>query len=304
MALHDVSGAASGLHALRARIRAARVPRAQAWNLRLATWNIRRFGEGKRLPESIEMIAAIIGAFDLVAIVELCEDIGDLHRVLEVLGPRWQAVFSDYLRDVAGNRERIGFVFDTERVSFTGLASTAEGERRLVGGRYIEAVPWWRPPFMASFASGKFDFMLLAAHVRWGGRIAARYAELDALADWVARRSKEPYFGDKDVIVVGDFNVNTLPDPERASALMRRGFQLPAALAHVSTSLGKQKRYDEIMFRDLAGAELTECAGALDFHCGDHQALFPGRRMSAASFTFQVSDHLPLWAELNTRRGD
>ena len=79
------------------------------------------------------MIAAIVGTFDLVAIVELCEDVSDLRRVLAALGPGWRAVFSDYLRDAAGNRERIGFVFDSARVEFTGLASVAEGERRLVG---------------------------------------------------------------------------------------------------------------------------------------------------------------------------
>ena len=140
VALHD-DNVGLGMSVLGSRIRAARVPRAQADNLRLATWNIRRFGEGKRLPESIEMIAAIIRAFDLVAIVELCDDVSDLRRVLKALGKNWTAVFSDYLRDAAGNRERIGFVFDTTRVRFTGLASTVEGERRLVSGHYVEAVP-------------------------------------------------------------------------------------------------------------------------------------------------------------------
>ena len=291
MALHDVTGADSALHALRARIRAARVPRARAGNLRLATWNIRRFGEGKRLPESIEMIAAIIGAFDLVAIVELCEDVMDLRRVLALLGPRWRAVFSDYLRDAGGNRERIGFLFDTSRVEFTGLASVAEGERRLARGRYTEAVPWWRPPFMASFAAASLDFVLLAAHVRWGSNIAARYEELDALAAWIERRSKEPHFGDKDIVIVGDFNVRTLPDPRRRGSLGFEGFTLP-------TLPSLPKRYDEIMLRSLGDARFTERAGAVDFLTAGRRALFPGKRMTDEAFTFQLSDHLPLWAEL------
>ena len=49
-------------------------------------------------------------------------------------------------------------------MTFTGLASNAEGPRRRVGERYVREIPWWRP----SFRAGRFDFILLAAHIRWG----------------------------------------------------------------------------------------------------------------------------------------
>ena len=145
------------------------------------------------------MIADIVRAFDLVTVVELCDDLTDLGRVLAVLGPRWSVVFSDYLRDVAENRERIGFIHERGRVQFTGLASNAEADRRLTAGRYVEDVPWWRPPFMASFRRGRLAFVLLAAHVRWGARAAARRAELDALARWIVARTAERHFSEHDV---------------------------------------------------------------------------------------------------------
>lgn len=158
MAIHDLTGdpRRTGAAVLRSRIKAAHVPPPRPHDLRLATWNIRRFGEGRRTDDSIAMIAAILRQFDLVAMVELCDDTRDLERTLRVLGSDFGVVFSDYLRDDAGNRERIGFVFDERRVRFTGLASNAEGTRRLARGRYVEAVPWWRPPFLASFRSGGF----------------------------------------------------------------------------------------------------------------------------------------------------
>ena len=169
MAIHELTeDRPSGLSIMRARIRAAHIPAARPHNLRLATWNIRRFGEGARIDASIEMIAAIMRQFDLVAIVELCDDTSDLERTLHALGPHFGAVFSDYLRDAAGNRERIGFVFDQRRISFTGLASNAEGARKISRGRYVADVPWWRPPFLASFRRGSFRFLMVAAHVRWG----------------------------------------------------------------------------------------------------------------------------------------
>jgi hypothetical protein len=78
------------------------------------------------------MIAAIIGTFDLVSIVEVRDDLRDLASILRLLGSRWSVVFSDYVRDAGGNRERVAFVFDHERVTFTGLAGRAAGPRRRV----------------------------------------------------------------------------------------------------------------------------------------------------------------------------
>jgi endonuclease/exonuclease/phosphatase family metal-dependent hydrolase len=300
MSLHELTDDPStGVLVMQVRIRAAHIPPPRPHNLRIATWNIRRFGEGVRLDTSIEMIAALLRQFDIVSIVELCDDTSDLERTLDALGPHFGVVFSDYLRDAAGNRERIGFVFDQRRIHFTGLASNADGARKLARGRYVAEVPWWRPPFLASFRRGTFSFLLVAAHVRWGEQAAARRAELAALAEWISGRSKERYFGERDVVVVGDFNVSLLHDGAALEALATRGLVIaPGIEAHVTTDLARNKRYDQIMCLPQVRARFTGRAGALDFYAGDHHALFPGRRITKTAFTFQLSDHLPLWAEL------
>jgi hypothetical protein len=125
----------AGMALLDERIRAANVPAARPGNLRLATWNIRELGKGPRLDESLRTIAAILGTFDLVSILELRDDLHDLATILGYLGAHWSTVFSDYVHDAGGNRERVGFVFDRRRVRFTGLASNAEGPRRRIGER-------------------------------------------------------------------------------------------------------------------------------------------------------------------------
>ena len=38
----------------------------------------------------------------------------------------------------------------------------------------------------------------------------------------------------------------------------------------------------------------------LDFYAGDHEPLFPGKKLTKAEFTYQLSDHLPLWIQINT----
>lgn len=291
----------TGMSLLRSRIRAARVPRARGDNLRIATWNIRRFGEGTRLQESIEMIAAIIGCFDLVSIVELCENLTDLRRTLHALGPDWRAVYSDYLRDAAGNRERIGFVFDSARVDFTGLASCAEGQRTKRGDRFVQAVPWWRPPFVASFARGRCEFAVVAAHVRWGASASGRREELEALAEWLVQRSREPHFGMSDLVVVGDFNTANEISLE---PLTDRGFVAPTGLVgELGTDLAKRKRYDRIVSLPLSGISFGAESGVLDFFDGSYRRLLPKAR-SKEAFTFQLSDHLPLWTSMTLHADD
>jgi hypothetical protein len=287
----------TGMALLRERIRAANVPAARPGNLRIATWNIRELGKGTRLDESVAMIAAILRTFDLVSIVELRDDLRDLGRILRVLGRRWSVVFSDYVRDAGGNRERVAFVFDRERVTFTGLASNAEGPRKRVGDEYVRTVPWWRPPFLASFRAGRFDFILLAAHIRWGPTAEGRAGELAALGDWILARSKEAYFGDRDVLVVGDFNTSGA-----LGVLEARGFAAPPGLeGEVGTDLARGKRYDRFLCLPAHTMGFTGRAGVLDFYCGDHRRLFPGRAMSKPKFACQLSDHLPLWAEARTQ---
>jgi endonuclease/exonuclease/phosphatase family metal-dependent hydrolase len=293
--------AATGLSLLRSRIRAANVPAARPGNLRLATWNVRELGKGTRLDESIELIAEIVSTFDLVSIVELRDDLRDLGRVLHALGSNWQVVFSDYRQDAGGNRERVGFLYDRRRVAFTGLASNAEGPRRKVGDEYEGELPWWRPPFLASFRAGSFDFILLAAHLRWGPTVAGRAEELAALGRWIVGRTEEAYFGDRDVIAVGDFNIASTTSAA-FRALTELGFATaPGLEEEAGTDLARGKRYDQILCLHKETTCFSGRAGAVDFYSGDHRGLFPGRRMSKDKFTFQVSDHLPLWAEIVTR---
>src|SRR5262249_51180324 len=143
---------------------------------------------------------------------------------------------------------RVGIVFDRRAATFTGLASNAHGPREKVGNEYVGKVSFWRPPYLASFRAGNFDFVLLAAHVRWGGDDEnVRLPELQLLADWVATREKERFTFDKDLIVLGDFNIPSVDSP-LFKAITRRGLRIPEALLGThGTNLAADKRYDQIL---------------------------------------------------------
>lgn len=292
---------AKALQELRARIADANIPSSKLdESILLATWNVREFGKKQRLKTSLHLIAEIIGTFDLVAIVELRDDVRDLAQVMQYLGPYWKAVFSDYNQDAGGNRERVAFVYDQRAVTFTGLAANAFAPRKKQGTEYLDTISWWRPPYVASFRAGNFDFVIMGAHIRWGETETERLGELQKVAEWIDQRVKEKYIYDKDILVVGDFNVPSLTSP-LYKALTTGGLRMPAALAGAQGSnLAKDKRYDQILHLPHFPEMFASKGGVLDFYGTGHAKLFPGKTMTKSDFTYQVSDHLPLWLLVDT----
>jgi len=288
---------AKGLKVLRERIAKAQVPSSKLdETLNIATWNIREFGKKARSEAAIHYIAEILGEFDLISISELRDNLGDLARVIDILGPYWRVIYSDAQEDAGGNDERIGFLYDKRAVAFTGFAASATPPRTKVGELYLPQFAWWREPFMASFSAGLFDFVLLSAHAQWGTP-AGRVAELKSLAEWVDLKKKEKTCEDKDLIVVGDFNIET---PDQLAALTSKGLQLPAALKGKTygTNLAQNKRYDQILHYADYPQSFSNQAGVVDFYTGGTKDLFPD--LDKTAFTFQMSDHLPLWMQINT----
>jgi endonuclease/exonuclease/phosphatase family metal-dependent hydrolase len=291
---------AKGLSVLRKRITDAAIPVSELdQTLNLATWNIREFGKKPRSEAAIHYIAEILDQFDLIAMAELRDKLGDLERVLKILGPYWKVVYSDYISDSPGNFERIGYLFDGRSVRFTGLAAEVDPERQKnkASGEYVAAISWWRSPYIASFRAGHFDFVVITAHIRWGSSVDDREQELTALAQWIGKKVNEQGWDDKDILLMGDFNI-----PSRTSklytAITSTGLQAPAALLEKDqgSDLVQGKVYDQILHLPQYTNCFTNKGGVLDFYCKDHKPLFP--KLSKEEFTFQISDHLPLWIQV------
>ena len=296
---------ARGLKELRRRIDDAHIPPSTLdETINVATWNIREFGKQSRQETAIHYIAEIMNQFDLIAVTELRDDLSDLKRVLKILGPYWKVVFSDYITDPGGNRERIAYVYDKRAVAFTGLAAEADAQRvkDRETGEYLPEQSWWRKPFMASFRAGSFDFVALTAHIRWGSGAEARIAPLKLLARWLDARTNEEHLVDKDFVVMGDFNIPTADD-ELFDAVTGKGLRIPDALRGVhGSNLARDKRYDQILHHPRFTKCFSDYGGVLDFYKNDHEPLTPG--LTKTEFTYQLSDHLPLWIQVNTETTD
>jgi len=301
---------AKGIHVLRNRIEQAHIPPSRLdETINIATWNIREFGRKHRKKASIHLIAEILYQFDIIAMVELRDNLYDLERVLQILGPYWRVVYSDFNADAAGNRERMAYIYDKRAVTFTGLASEADPPKkkrtRTVNGKkiteYLPEITWWRSPFMASFRSGNFDFIMLSVHIRWDskGGETSRIRALEALANWVDKHIKEKHIADKDVILLGDFNIPNIDDP-LFRAITSKGLRMPKAMRGThGSNLAKDKRYDQLLHYPRRTSVFTDRGGVLDFYQSNYKNLLPGIRLSKTEFTYQLSDHLPLWIQLN-----
>lgn len=291
---------AEGLKLLRKRIATANIPSSKLdETLNIATWNVREFGKRRRSEAAIHYIAEIIGQFDFVGLVELRDNLGDLNRMLPILGPYWDAIYSDVMTDAGGNRERICYLFDSRAVCFNGMAAEATPPRVKRGTEYVADDSWWRSPYVATFKAGNYDFLAFTTHVRWGDSDPARLKEIQGLANWVGAKAAEKTAEDKDIIVMGDFNIPGRNDPMFA-AMTSTGLQIPKALAkdEFGSNLARDKRYDQILHLSRFPETFTNAGGVVDFYASDHKPLFPA--LTKEEFTYQMSDHLPLWIQINT----
>ncbi len=111
---------------------------------------------------------------------------------------------------------------------------------------------------------------------------------------------KDPAGGERDIIVAGDFNIPSDDSPLMA-ALCSKGLQLaPGLQGKHGSNLAKDKRYDQILHDPRFVKSFTAHGGVLDFYQGDHASLYPGEKLTKQQFTYELSDHLPLWIQVNT----
>ena len=113
--------------------------------LLLATWNIREFGDNRTI-ESCYYIAEIIDHFDIVVVQEVnSKKLDGLEQVMSILGDNWSYILSDGVEGTAGGNEAMAFIFNTNKVRFTGMV----GEIVLPENNLMDGVQFARTPYMA-----------------------------------------------------------------------------------------------------------------------------------------------------------
>ena len=305
------------LRTLRAKLSADIPAKRLDHNLLVATWNIRAFGDltetwvvspgdsPKRNLFALRCIAEIVSRFDVVAIQETRGNIKALRHMLKLLGPYWGLIMTDVTAGDAGNDERMAFVFDTRRVTTSGLAGELVVPPEWTRSEDIapDALreQFARTPYAVSFSSGGQTFILVALHVLYGDSASDRLGELRGIARWLEDWARREQSWGHNLIALGDFNIDR-KDDDAYRAFTSTGLRSPPELDSAPRTIfksGKKAFYDQIAWFTEGGnpdtpvlsLRYSNLAGCFDFQ----GIVLP--TLSDIELSWRISDHYPLWVE-------
>lgn len=241
----------AALKGLRNQLDAEMPPKTRTRTLILGTWNLRnfddnRFMNAKRTLEDLLYIAEIISRFDVIAVQEICDDLRPLDRVMALLGRDFEYIVTDITEGTGGNQERLGFIFDRNKVRFKGIAGELvlpDSMQIIAGGKKRQ---FSRTPFMCSFQSGWFKFLFSTVHIYFGSDSGEKYkrrvAEIESVAEFLAKRAEDDH---DNHILVGDFNIKK-PGSPGSNALEESGFKV--FQNNEGSNKSQTRFYDQISF--------------------------------------------------------
>ena len=252
-------------------------------SIAIGSFNIQVFGRSKlNKPNVVEVLAAVVRQFDVIAIQELrSKDKDVIPQFLSVVnsdGSQYESVIGPRLgRSVS--KEQYVFLYDASRIELIrGTVYTINDRKDLLH----------REPLVASFrvvrrtTDSPFTFTLINIHTDPD----ETDQELNVLDD-VVRAVEQA--GEDDVILVGDLNVD-----ENHLGELGELPNITHVITGVPTNTRGTKTYDNIVFNRAATVEYTGQSGVLnlmtEFQLSEKQAL-------------QVSDHFPVWAVFDSREG-
>jgi hypothetical protein len=122
--------------------------------LLLATWNIANLGLQQRRQKDYQLIAEILGWFDLAAIQEVNGNLDGLDGIRKELSERYRVVLSD----PGGNNERFAFLYDSEKVEpleEVGEVTIAGRPQGREAPGHLPGLPGLRPQPLPGLASGR-----------------------------------------------------------------------------------------------------------------------------------------------------
>ena len=314
------------LQALRAALAAAIPTRTATETLLLATWNLREFDTpkyGGRSELALLTIAEIAARFDLIAIQEVRDSLWALQRLQKHLGPWWDYLVTDVTLGKRGNSERLAYLYDKRKVAFSGMAA------EVVLPPEAKTPQLARSPYVAGFKSGWSQINLCTVHLYYGDDTPdnpERLREIRDLAGLLAKNAGHFNSGrvrtpegetelHENLLLLGDFNIFKTSDAT-FQALLAAGFKIPEGLNAIpGSNVDKNKRYDQIAYlQGLAGMAHTGRAGVFDFYehiYRDADAAVFQPEMAKTNLkqfrtwrTYQLSDHLPMWAEFKVDDSD
>jgi endonuclease/exonuclease/phosphatase family metal-dependent hydrolase len=291
---------------LRGHKRTRAVPARRSHQLLVATWNIANLGAQRRDRSHLQLIAEVLGWFDLIAVQEVTSNVADLELLAHLTGPSYRILFSD----IAGNNERMAFLYHSRKLSL--LEKIGEIEVPPSAHRHIrlpgvtaEYRGFDRNPYIATFRVGRTSLTLVNVHLYFGSArradVERRALETFAVARWADLTRRSPYSYTREIVALGDFNMpKAHPGDPIFAALTSRGLKVPGHSSLIGSSIATDNRYDQIaFFPGRTQGCFTGRMGVFDFDAVVFPELWSGRGRADfnAYLRYHLSDHRPVWMQ-------
>lgn len=256
----------------------------------------------------IDIIAEMLSWYDVTAIQEVKEDLSDFWRVMDVLPNNFKTVFSD----MAGNNERMVFVYDSDRVErleIAGEIAVPQGSQRHVKllGITQKFCGFDRNPFAVAFGIEGRVFTIVNAHLFFGSESKTsenrRALETYALGRWADLRMDRGDAYSGNTIVIGDLNMpEAKPGDKIYDALVARGLHMPRHQSRIGTTITDGKHYDQLAFFPGDAGKAFVSDGVFDLDGALFSDLWNQSTPAEyqAFMRYHISDHRPIWAQFRT----
>ena len=235
-------------------------------NILLASWNIKQFGFLKnRIPDSYFYIAEIISSFDLIAIQELKGGLHDLNLLMKLLGKDWKYIINDVTEGDEGNDERFAYLYDSRRISFSGLAGEIVLWKDLFETEK-EVIQLKRTPYITGFKAGWKSFALINLHLQPNDDDKSkqfRKKEVELLMNLINAKVKSKNLWTENLVLIGDFNLYQ-DDTDIVEIMNDHHFYESDLLKGVNTNTAMTTKapFDRMFFRNSKYFEIpTEAKG-------------------------------------------
>lgn len=254
----------------------------EADRIKIASFNIQIFGQSKiKNQEIMKTISRIVKEYDLIAIQEVRSKKQDIIPALlsyvNDADTNYDYIISKRL-GTTNIKEQYAFVYNTKTVSFIPNSSyTVRDSQDL----------FEREPFVASFRSGNFDFIIINNHID-PGLAKKELKQLSVVINDIYDSSSE-----KDVIVLGDMNADgSYFNEKRIAKTFPLWIQLIGNDEDTTVAVS-DNTYDRMMTRDTTAT--AEYAGTSGVFRWDNEYGVTDKK-----FIKKVSDHYPIYAVFRT----
>ena len=250
---------------------------------------------------------------------------------LRLLGSDWDYLINDMTEGRAGNSERFAYIYNTKRVSFSGLAGEIVLWDEIISSGGIHQLK--RTPYITGFKAGWKSFAIISVHLQPSNdpdKRAFRKEEIQALVNAIKEKIRKKTLWTENLLLVGDFNIYS-NNEDMLDILASEGFNEIPILKGVPTNVSQTEAYDKIMFRENPFFNLStlggNSAGVLKFFESIYRSeLFqkykanmindkedPSTLQTEEDFKEyfdrywkrnQMSDHYPVWIEINIDSSD